>query len=307
MRFMRARVLRAGVKVLDHHPATELLSDGATVTGAAGLVRATGEDWRIEAGATVLATGGCAFFERILGGTGLTGDGLLDGGRGRAPRSRGWSSPASTPSPRTTPRSTRACRSAGRPSTTRTARRSATPAGEPVSNGIGVGREGLGAGADRRAGLCPARPGRAEPLQAWLRQGQPNCFLPYDRLGDRSLPRPLPGHAARRGHGARHRRHPHHQLGMHDRGARALSPPATPRPGRTSRARPRAAARSTRPGRCRAAGGPARAPPATPAAAARRRPSATVSRGARHRRAASRPSVRAPSTRARWWRPSATR
>ncbi len=43
MRFMRARVLRAGVRVLDHHPATELLSDGATITGAAGLVRATGE------------------------------------------------------------------------------------------------------------------------------------------------------------------------------------------------------------------------------------------------------------------------
>ena len=83
MRFMRARVLAAGVTVLDHHPATELLSDGATVTGAAGLVRRTGEDWRIEAGATVLATGGCAFFERILGGTGLTGDGLPDGGRGR--------------------------------------------------------------------------------------------------------------------------------------------------------------------------------------------------------------------------------
>ena len=60
MRFMRARVLRAGVRVFDHHPATELLSDGATITGAAGLVRATGEGWRIEAGATVLATGGCA-------------------------------------------------------------------------------------------------------------------------------------------------------------------------------------------------------------------------------------------------------
>ena len=38
MRFMRARVLAAGVRVLDHHPATELLSDGATITGAAGLV-----------------------------------------------------------------------------------------------------------------------------------------------------------------------------------------------------------------------------------------------------------------------------
>ncbi|TIS93693.1 MAG: oxidoreductase, partial [Mesorhizobium sp.] len=34
-------------------------------------------DWRVDAKAVVLATGGCAFRERILGSTGLTGDGCL--------------------------------------------------------------------------------------------------------------------------------------------------------------------------------------------------------------------------------------
>lgn len=42
MRFMRGRVLKAGVRVLDHHPALELLSDGHAVTGAAGIDRRSG-------------------------------------------------------------------------------------------------------------------------------------------------------------------------------------------------------------------------------------------------------------------------
>jgi hypothetical protein len=40
----------------------------------------TAASWWVRAGAVVLATGGCAFGERILGTTGLTGDGLSDGG-----------------------------------------------------------------------------------------------------------------------------------------------------------------------------------------------------------------------------------
>ena len=172
-------------------------------------------------------------------------------------------------------------------------------AGEPVANGIGAGREGRGAGADRRAGLCPARPGRAERCRRWLRQGQPNCFLPYDRARHRPVPRPLPRHAARRGHGARHRRHPHHQLGMHDRGPRALRRRRRRHP-RERRGRDlRRRRRSTRPGRCRAAGGPARAPPAH----ARRRGAPGAFRAVSRRSAppaCARPSARAPSTRARW-------
>ena len=180
MRFMRTRVLRAGVKVLDHHPATELLSDGATVTGAAGLVRATGEDWRIRAGATVLASGGCAFFERILGGTGLTGDGLLMAAEAGASLSGMEFTGKYTLAPYDTSlnkglpfRWATFYDADGKP--LRDAR------GEPVSNGIGSAEKDLARALI--AGPVYARLDLAEePLQAWLRQGQPNCFLPYDRL-----------------------------------------------------------------------------------------------------------------------------
>ena len=261
------------MKVLDHHPATELLSDGATVTGAAGLVRATGEDWRIDAGATVLATGGCAFFERILGGTGLTGDGLLMAAEAGASLSGMEFTGKYTLAP------LRHLAQQG----------PAVPLGDLLRRGrqAAARRQGRAGGRTASArprrtsraaliagpGLRPARPGRRASA-GLAAQGQPNCFLPYDRLGDRPVPRPLPGHAARRGHGARHRRHPHHQLRMHDRGPRALRRRRRRDP-RERRGRDlRRRLGQLRPGRCRAAGGPARAPPATPAAAARRRPSA---------------------------------
>lgn len=67
MRFMRERVSKAGVRILDHHPILELIGDGTSISGAAGMARANGHDFRVEAKAVVLATGGCAFFERILG------------------------------------------------------------------------------------------------------------------------------------------------------------------------------------------------------------------------------------------------
>jgi succinate dehydrogenase/fumarate reductase flavoprotein subunit len=72
-----AAPLAAGVTVLDHHPALELLGDGTTVAGAAGIDRQRDRPWRIRAGAVVLATGGCAFGERMLGAATLTGDGYL--------------------------------------------------------------------------------------------------------------------------------------------------------------------------------------------------------------------------------------
>lgn len=181
MRFMRARVLKAGVKVLDHHPATELLSDGATVTGAAGIVRRTGEDWHIEAGATILASGGCAFFERILGGTGLTGDGLLMAAEAGASLSGMEFTGKYTLAPHDT------SLNKGLPFRWATfydadgaPLRDAE--GEPVANGIGPAEKDVA-----RAlidGPVYARLDMAdEALQSWLRQGQPNCFLPYDRLG----------------------------------------------------------------------------------------------------------------------------
>ncbi|KAF3885166.1 MULTISPECIES: FAD-dependent oxidoreductase [Nostocales] len=78
MRLMRKQVKKAGVKILDHSPALELLvdADGA-VAGAKGMNRQTGEHWTIRAAAVILATGGCAFLSKTLGCNVLTGDGYL--------------------------------------------------------------------------------------------------------------------------------------------------------------------------------------------------------------------------------------
>lgn len=79
MRLLRRRVKNAGVTILDHHPATGLLTADARVVGATGLRRQQGGQWRIAAGAVVLATGGCAFMSKALGCDVLTGDGYLMG------------------------------------------------------------------------------------------------------------------------------------------------------------------------------------------------------------------------------------
>jgi succinate dehydrogenase/fumarate reductase flavoprotein subunit len=75
MRFLRTQLVRAGVTIRDHHPALELLVAGGVVAGAAGFARQLDRNWEARAGAVVIATGGCAFGSRILGATGLTGDG----------------------------------------------------------------------------------------------------------------------------------------------------------------------------------------------------------------------------------------
>jgi succinate dehydrogenase/fumarate reductase flavoprotein subunit len=77
MRLMRKRISAAGVTILDHSPALELLVDGEEVAGAAGVNRQTGQRWTAHAGAVVMATGGCAFLSRALGCNVLTGDGGL--------------------------------------------------------------------------------------------------------------------------------------------------------------------------------------------------------------------------------------
>ncbi|TPL09362.1 FAD-binding protein [Mesorhizobium sp. B2-4-10] len=181
MRFMRRRVLLAGVTVLDHHPALELLSDGDAVVGAAGIGRQAGQDWRVDANAVVLATGGCAFRERILGGTGLTGDGYLMAAEAGASLSgmeftgKYTLAPFGSSLNKGLPfRWASFHREDGSPILGR--------AGEPLRNGIGdredeVARALIG-------GPVYARLDQAEPaLQGWLRQGQPNCFVPYDRAG----------------------------------------------------------------------------------------------------------------------------
>jgi len=78
MRFMRQRVKRLGVTILDHSPALELLRarDGA-VRGARGVRRQLAVNWQVHAGAVVLATGGCTWKSKSLGGDVNTGDGQL--------------------------------------------------------------------------------------------------------------------------------------------------------------------------------------------------------------------------------------
>ncbi len=78
MRRQRIRVQRLGVRILDHTPALELLvDDEGVVSGAALLERASGSTVHVEAGAVVLATGGCAFQSKTLGCDVNTGDGAL--------------------------------------------------------------------------------------------------------------------------------------------------------------------------------------------------------------------------------------
>jgi succinate dehydrogenase/fumarate reductase flavoprotein subunit len=78
MRLMRKRTKQAGVTILDHSPALELLvdEDGA-VAGATGERRQKQDRWTVRAKAVVIATGGCAFLSKTLGSNVLTGDGYL--------------------------------------------------------------------------------------------------------------------------------------------------------------------------------------------------------------------------------------
>ena len=80
MRALRHYALDLGVRVLDHHPALELLThrDGS-VAGAAGYARLERRAWTIRAAATVLATGGSAFRSGLIGSHTNTGDGYLMG------------------------------------------------------------------------------------------------------------------------------------------------------------------------------------------------------------------------------------
>ncbi|WP_375788723.1 FAD-dependent oxidoreductase [Bradyrhizobium sp. Pha-3] len=78
MRLMRKRTKQAGVTILDHSPALELLvDDDGAVAGASGVRRQKQDRWTVQAKAVVIATGGCAFLSKTLGSNVLTGDGYL--------------------------------------------------------------------------------------------------------------------------------------------------------------------------------------------------------------------------------------
>lgn len=173
MRFMRRRVVGAGVRVLDHHPALCLLGDDDGVGGAQGVDRQLGTPWTKRASVVVLTSGGCAFGERFIGSTGLTGDGLLMAVEAGAVLSGMEMS----------------------------SQYAVTPAGTSLNKGMpfrfatffDANGDDLGdLGDDRQVAIASAilrgpvfaRLDKASPSERdMLRRGQPNCFLPYDRLG----------------------------------------------------------------------------------------------------------------------------
>jgi succinate dehydrogenase/fumarate reductase flavoprotein subunit len=171
MHFMRRRALRSGVRIFDHHPALELLGDRGAVVGASGVDRQGGCSWQVRAGAVVLATGGCAFGERMLGAAALTGDGYLMAAEAGAVLSgmEFSSQYATAPKP------------------------SALNKGLPFAWASFFREDGSRLeteGKDRYTvvaealleGPVYAQYDKAWPeLQQWLRQGQANCFLPLDR------------------------------------------------------------------------------------------------------------------------------
>ena len=78
LRFMRSKVHKLGVKILDHSPALELLTGpNGEVAGARGYQLRQAQAWEVRAGSVVLATGGCTWKSKSLGGDVNTGDGQL--------------------------------------------------------------------------------------------------------------------------------------------------------------------------------------------------------------------------------------
>ena len=77
MKLMRSVVKKAGVTILDHSPALELLVDEHGVGGVAGYQRQENRPYQVRAGAVVIATGGVAFLSNAVGTNVLTGDGAL--------------------------------------------------------------------------------------------------------------------------------------------------------------------------------------------------------------------------------------
>jgi succinate dehydrogenase/fumarate reductase flavoprotein subunit len=176
MRRMRSWIKRAGVRILDHSPVTELLVDGAgAVAGVRGHRRQHDMQYRVRAGAVVLATGGCAFLSKALGCDVNTGDGALYAAEAGAELSGMEFSTAYAIAPAFT-------------SVTKTAyygfatffRGDGTPlegAGSQGGRSV-IARELLRTGTV----LCQIDQATAETQQQ-MRLGQPNFFLTFDRLG----------------------------------------------------------------------------------------------------------------------------
>ncbi|MCF3136310.1 FAD-dependent oxidoreductase [Streptomyces olivochromogenes] len=175
MRRQRTRVQRLGVRILDHTPALELLVDAdGVVSGARTLDRTTGEVVCLEAGAVVLAAGGCAFQSKTLGCDVNTGDGALLAVEAGAQLSGMEFSNAYAMAPKGT-------------SLTKTAYYSWATFYHSDGSGLEGAASKGGRSAIARALLKEpvfARIDRATPdEQRAMRKGQPNFFLVFDRLG----------------------------------------------------------------------------------------------------------------------------
>jgi succinate dehydrogenase/fumarate reductase flavoprotein subunit len=175
MRLMRKRTKAAGVTILDHSPALELLiDDGGAVAGAAGQRRQKDDRWVVRAKAVVIATGGCAFLSKTLGSNVLTGDGyLMAAEAGAELTSMEFSNPYAV--------------SAAFGSVTKTLFYGwATFTYEDGSVVPGAASKG-GRSAIARAltaGPVYARLDKAnEDVRQSMRASQPNFFLPFDRTG----------------------------------------------------------------------------------------------------------------------------
>lgn len=172
LRFMRQKLIKAHVKVVDHCPVEELLVSDGAVAGAIARFRRTGETLEIRSGAVVIATGGCAFLSGALGTNNLTGDGYLIAAEAGAVLSGMEFS----------------------------AQYGISPAYSSVTKGViyfwGTFSDEQGnvlnSPGDRQSvvanelirGPVYAILDKATPrLQEGLRRGQPNIFVPFDRMG----------------------------------------------------------------------------------------------------------------------------
>jgi succinate dehydrogenase/fumarate reductase flavoprotein subunit len=172
LRFMRQKLIKARVKIIDHCPAEQLLISDGTAAGALARHRRTGKAVEIRAGAVVIATGGCAFLSGALGTNNLTGDGYLIAAEAGATLSGMEFS----------------------------SQYGISPAYSSVTKGVVyfwstfTDEQGniLGATGDRQSvvanelinGPVYAILDKAPPrLQEGFRRGQPNIFVPFDRMG----------------------------------------------------------------------------------------------------------------------------
>jgi len=172
MAFMRKLIKRAGVTVLDHSPALELLVSETGVAGARGHRLQSDEAYSVSARAVVVASGGVAYLSKTLGCDVNTGDGLLMAAEAGAELSGMEFS----------------------------SQYGICPAYSSVTKGLPYFWATFSDASGRvihKGGLWQltvaeallegpvfAVLDRAPPhVQRWLRTGQPNCFLPHDRIG----------------------------------------------------------------------------------------------------------------------------